>query len=457
MAGAKLTKTFSSAGNTKTGTQSFWIKRSKISTNMMAGMVSTGGGSYYGMQFLTSDQIDFYLYYNTSASAWQGRLKTNRKFRDTNGWYHFVIAWDTTQGTNTNRLKMYVNGVQETSFEIATYPNQDQTFLYNAAQAHAINGEGGGFFDGEMAHYHWVDGTAYTPTTFGETDATTGIWKPKASPSGISYGTNGFFLKFENAANMGLDSSGQSNNWTTSGTIIKNIDTPDNVFCTLNPLDCDLVSGLSNANTTFSGFNTGTDYSATSSTLSASSGKFYWEAKVTDLAEIDQVGVRLQNGVSMSIQGSNGSAGLQGTAYGGKGVQFSNGNKAGDGSQSAYMGGFSANDIIMVALDLDNNKITFGRNGQWSDGSGNANQTYANSTAAFTNLTSGEFYCPAQTSRSYGSNSGTTHYNFGNGYFGTTAVSSAQNPDDGIGIFEYDPPSGFRALCTKSINAEEYS
>ena len=154
----------------------------------------------------------------------------------------------------------------------------------------------------------------------------------------------------------------------------------------------------------------------------------------------------------MSIQGSNGSAGLQGTAYGGKSVQFSNGNKAGDGAQSAYMGGFSANDIIMVALDLDNNKITFGRNGQWSDGSGNANQTYANSTAAFTNLTAGEFYCPAQTSRSYGSNSGTTQYNFGNGYFGTTAISSEGTNASNIGKFEYDIPSGFTALSTKGLN-----
>ena len=115
MASANLQKTFSNAGNLKTGTQSFWIKRGNISANMMAGITITGGGSYYGIQFLTDDVLDIYWYYNSSASAWQGRLKTNRKFRDTNAWYHFVLAWDTTQSTASDRLKFYVNGVQETS------------------------------------------------------------------------------------------------------------------------------------------------------------------------------------------------------------------------------------------------------------------------------------------------------------------------------------------------------
>jgi hypothetical protein len=116
------------------------------------------------------------------------------------------------------------------------------------------------------------------------------------------------------------------------------------------------------------------------------------------------------------------------------------------------MGGFSVNDIIMVALDLDNNKITFGRNGQWSDGSGNADQTYANSTAAFTNLTAGEVYIPAHAMRASGGNTGSTSYNFGNGYFGTTAVSSAGTNASNNGIFEYDVPTGFTALSTKGLN-----
>ena len=395
------------------------------------------------------------MYYNSSASAWQGRLKTNRAFRDVNAWYHFVLAWDTTQSTASDRLKFYVNGVQETSFSISTYPNLNQDLLFNTAAAHVINAAAGGNWDGQMAHFHYVDGTAYTPSTFGETDTMTGIWKPKSSPSGVSYGTNGFFLKFDNSANMGLDSSGQSNNWTTSGTIIQTKDTPSNVFACLNRLDFDSSNTtLTNINNTLTGGNQGVAFNTVRATLGATKGKWYWEVKAADNAEIDQIGVSEMKG--LSVIGNTGGFTSSINAYG---AQLSNGYKVGLGqSGAAYMGGFSANDIMMIALDLDNDKITFGRNGQWADGSGNANQTYANSTAAFTGLTSTNGYTPTQCMRdSAGNNSGTSHYNFGNGYFGTTAVASAENPDDGIGIFEYDPPTGFRAWCTKSINAEEYS
>ena len=396
---------------------------------------------------------DDYFYYGWWDGTNEYAGRTNSKYRDTNGWYHIVVRMDTTQSTADDRLRIYINGEQLTNWNFKNNPSQNAQL--NLAQHPMVYGRyqtssPSSYFNGLMSHIHFCDGYSYAPTEFGETDSTTGEWKIKTEPS-VSYGNLGHFILKD--GNSVTDQSPNTNNFTVAGgTLTKTEDCPSNVFCTLNPLDCDLVSGLSNGNNTFSGFNTGTDYSATSSTLSASSGKFYWEAKVTDLAEIDQVGVRLQNGVSMSIQGSNGSAGLQGTAYGGKSVQFSNGNKAGDGAQSAYMGGFSANGIIMVALDLDNNKITFGRNGQWSDGSGNANQTYANSTAAFTNLTAGEFYCPAQASRSYGSNSGTTQYNFGNGYFGTTAISSEGTNASNIGKFEYDIPSGFTALSTKGLN-----
>ena len=216
----------------------------------------------------------------------------------------------------------------------------------------------------------------------------------------------------------------------------------------MNPLNSVYISFL-NGNNTLSGGNNGTDFSYIGSTIGASSGKYYWEAKVTDLAEIDQVGIALASANFASIGTSHG---LQGTQYGGKGFQFSNGNKVGDGSQSAYMGGFSANNIMMIALDLDNNKITFGRDGQWGNGSGGADQTYSNSTPAYTNLTAGEFYVAAHAMRGSGGNTGITQYNFGNGYFGTTAVASAGTNASGNGIFEYDVPTGFTALSTKGLN-----
>ena len=451
MANTSIRRTNSGNGNRKKWTVSWWEKKNKLGAVQRIFSCDEAGNNNHDdfFQWQTDDKLVIGFY----DSGYYLNLTPDRNFRDTNGWYHFVFTWDTAQATASDRAKFYINGVRETVFATETYPSQNQDSFINTTEPIEIGIRSDNdtqYLESTLSHIHFCDGYAYTPSDFGSTDSTTGEWKINTSPS-VSYGTNGFFILKD--GNSLTDESPNSNNWSSvSGTLTKTEDCPSNVFCTLNPLDCDLVSGLSNGNNTFSGFNTGTDYSATSSTLSASSGKFYWEAKVTDLAEIDQVGVRLQNGVSMSIQGSNGSAGLQGTAYGGKSVQFSNGNKAGDGAQSAYMGGFSANDIIMVALDLDNNKITFGRNGQWSDGSGNANQTYANSTAAFTNLTAGEFYCPAQTSRSYGSNSGTTQYNFGNGYFGTTAISSEGTNASNIGKFEYDIPSGFTALSTKGLN-----
>ena len=451
MANTSIRRTNSGNGNRKKWTVSWWEKKNKLGAVQRIFSCDEAGNNNHDdfFQWQTDDKLVIGFY----DSGYYLNLTPDRNFRDTNGWYHFVFTWDTAQATASDRAKFYINGVRETVFATETYPSQNQDSFINTTERIEIGIRSDNdtqYLESTLSHIHFCDGYAYTPSDFGSTDSTTGEWKINTSPS-VSYGTNGFFILKD--GNSLTDESPNSNNWSSvSGTLTKTEDCPSNVFCTLNPLDCDLVSGLSNGNNTFSGFNTGTDYSATSSTLSASSGKFYWEAKVTDLAEIDQVGVRLQNGVSMSIQGSNGSAGLQGTAYGGKSVQFSNGNKAGDGAQSAYMGGFSANDIIMVALDLDNNKITFGRNGQWSDGSGNANQTYANSTAAFTNLTAGEFYCPAQTSRSYGSNSGTTQYNFGNGYFGTTAISSEGTNASNIGKFEYDIPSGFTALSTKGLN-----
>ena len=167
-------------------------------------------------------------------------IYTNRKFRDTSAWYHLVIATDTTQSTAGDRVKIYVNGVQETSFATSTIPNQNVQphYLYNnmtkVIGAYA-NGPAN-YFDGQMAHFHMTDGTAYQASTFGETDATTGIWKPKVSPS-VTYGNNGFFLKFDNSANMGLDSSGNTNNFTVNGTIIQTKDTPSNVFASLNAID----------------------------------------------------------------------------------------------------------------------------------------------------------------------------------------------------------------------------
>ena len=229
MASAKLTRTFT-AGNRKTYTISLWLKRAGIgsSPNYQAVFLASGGDD--GIFFKNDNTLDCFFH--------SVEKRTNRVFIDTNTLYHIMVAVDTTQASSSDRLKIYVNGEQETSFAYNSGdPAQDSQNKFNKSGGTNLIGNHSSAsynFDGQLAHVHYVDGTAYTPTTFGETDVTTGIWKPKTAPS-VNYGTNGFFLKFDNSANMGLDSAG-SNNLTTSGTIIQNKDTPSNVFATMNPL-----------------------------------------------------------------------------------------------------------------------------------------------------------------------------------------------------------------------------
>jgi hypothetical protein len=440
-------------GSSPSGVQqtiSFWLKRCELSTDQTIFEARQNSTNMSKITLHTDDKISIYSENGGTTNVY---LRTTRNLRDTTAWYHIVYAIDTSQSTAADRIKLYINGVQETSFSTNTQPSQNyDNFWYGIAQKQVIgrDNQGGGSedFQGVLSHFHYSRGYVYQASTFGSTDATTGEWKINTNPSGVNYGATGWFI-LKNG-NSVTDQSGNGNNFTVgSGTLTNTEDCPSNVFATFNVLNKVYMNSIANANTTIGAGNNGTDYSYISATIGASSGKYYWEAKVTDLAEIDQVGVAL---ASSNFANRFSSGGLQATTFGGKSVQFSNGNKAGDGSQSAYMGGFSVNDIIMVALDLDNNKITFGRNGQWSDGSGNADQTYANSTAAFTNLTAGEVYIPAHAMRASGGNTGSTSYNFGNGYFGTTAVSSAGTNASNNGIFEYDVPTGFTALSTKGLN-----
>ena len=451
MANTYLTRTVASSSNRKTWTWSGWVKRSNVTSYQTLFSSYSDANNYTRILFWDTQQLTVS---SKVASNFPIDYRLSRRFRDTNGWMHIVVALDTTQATDTNRLKIYINGVLETAYEgsSASLPSQNEEPFINRNRVHYIGqtGDSSAYFNGLISHVHFCDGTALAPTVFGSTDSTTGEWKINTSPS-FTLGTNGFTILKD--GNTITDQSSNSNNWSLGGgTLTKTEDNPSNVFCTLNPLNGVQPTGglnLATGNLTFADGENGSNYSYVAGTLGASSGKFYWETKVDDLAEIDQVGVAL---ASASFSGLANSTGLQGTAYGGKGCQFSNGYKVGDGSGGAYMGAVSVNSIMMVALDLDNNKITFGRNGSWANGSGGADQTYANSTPAFTNLTAGEFYVPAQAKRAGGSNYGTNRYNFGNGYFGTTAVASAGTNASGIGIFEYDVPTGFTALSTKGLN-----
>ena len=243
MANSYLSFTQAAGTSRRKFTYSVWMKRSSIDTS----------GSYNSVFFNcwsdANNRLAAYFYdnklylYGLSGGSANISVRTNRLFRDTSAWYHIVIAVDTTQGTAADRIKFYVNGVQETSLDQTTYPAQDHDLPSVGVNAKAIEvgrvnfGDQSTYYymDGYLSHVAFVDGTALTPTSFGETDSTSGIWKFKV-PSGLTFGTNGVHLKFENSGNLGLDSSGQTNNFTVNGDLKQSLDTPSNNHCIINPL-----------------------------------------------------------------------------------------------------------------------------------------------------------------------------------------------------------------------------
>ncbi len=200
-----FTRTIGTPTSTKILTLSVWFKRTSLNEGRIISSWNGVNSQFWTM--ITSDK----LFIGDYDGSYNVDIKTDRLFRDTSAWYHLVVACDSTQATSSNRIKIYVNGVQETSFSSATYPSQNLDFNFtNSGESCRIGvRDAGEYWDGLMANLYYIDGQALTPSSFGETDATTGIWKPK-SYSG-SYGTNGFFLKFENSASLGTDSSGNGN------------------------------------------------------------------------------------------------------------------------------------------------------------------------------------------------------------------------------------------------------
>jgi hypothetical protein len=447
MASTKLTKSFGSAGDRTLWTLSFWTKRSSLSnTNQIFGKY-TDGSNTDNCYFNTSNQF-FWQIYNSGATV--GRIITNRLFRDVSAWYHIVMIYDSDNATTNDRMRLYINGERETSF--ATYDTLSSGVNSNTNNSGTFtigeDGNGFNYYNGLMAHVHFIDGTAYDASTFGETDATTGIWKPKTAPS-VTYGTNGFFLKFENSGSMGTDSSGNANNFTVNGTLTQTVDTPSNVFATMNALDNYYAGAtLTNGNNTVA---TGASQETyITSTLGVSSGKYYWEVKKTDSNTVTFIGItdKVSNSSTFTSYSSNAP---NSTSYKYNGFVY----QASGGGNIAYGNSYTQNDIIGVALDLDNNYVYFSKNGTWQNsGDPTSGATGTGGISISSSPSSGFWYAQVGDDNTTGT---TVQFNFGNGYFGTTAVSSAQNPSDGIGIFEYTVPTGYKALCTKSINAQEYA
>ena len=438
---AYLEKDFSSDGSRQKFTWSAWIKRSTLGANQVPfGAAEASGRDEIRLN--SSDQ--FQVFFGDASDA---NLITNRLFRDVSAWYHFVVAVDTTNGTADNRIRVYVNGVEETSFGTRSNPSQNYQMDFTADCPHRLGVEGSGTslaFDGYMTEVNFVDGSQLAPTSFGEFNDN-GVWIPKKYTG--SYGTNGFFLQFkqtgtsQNSSGIGADTSGNDNHWAVTNLAATDIteDTCTNNFATMLPIlyNNDVVA-FSEGNLKLVG-SSSADGGGSWASIVPTSGKWYAEVKLPDAATT-QVGFAtvdtwsdarnmLGNGTFLYAQDNNTAVKLR---QGG-----STANASVSGGSNSYST-WSNNTIINIALDMDNGKAYFGINGTYMNSSNPADGT--NSFSLHTDYTSGvTFAC--------GLDAATVEWNFGNPSF---SISSGNN-DGKYGNFEYAPPSGYYALCTKRL------
>jgi len=435
-----LNHTHNAVTSTRKQTFSVWVKRSHLTSYMYIISTKNGTGTNRdGIAFSGSDQID--IRYNAGATS-PIRLTTNRVFRDVSAWLHIVVAVDTTQGTASNRIKLYVNGVQETSFATSDYMDQDYDFALNAKTDQVtgigVDGriDGSSLFDGYMSEFVAIDNQQLDATSFGEFDEDTGIWKP-IDVSGLTFGSAGFYLPFENSGALGQDDSGNGNNFTVNNltSIDQTTDTPTNNYCTMNPLDNYYSQGtFSNGNCTYT--SNASYYTYNTATFGVSSGKWYWETK-------------LSTANSDNASGISSYPSLAGTDYlGSKNYHYNyrslDGKIYNNAVGTTYGSTYTTNDIIGFALDLDNNKFYVSKNGTWqnsADPSAGTNGFSISNPSSF----SGNYF-PSFGQQTNVSNTWET--NFGNPTF---TISSGNSDGNGYGNFEYAVPSGYYALNSKNL------
>jgi len=451
MASTYATYTPASGSNRTKWTFSAWVKLSSTSGSSTLFGSFTANYAFIGFRGGT---LTFQETYNGSETI---KYRTTRILRDTNAWYHVVVSYNTTSGVSqSDKIKMYVNGVRETSFNFTTMPSTtDYTSYILNTSTHALGANSHGnsnHFDGLMSHVHLCDNYEYSASDFGETDSTTGEWKIKTSPN-VQYGTNGFFVLKD--GNSLTDQSGNGKNLSVAGgTLTKTEDNPSNVFATLNPLGYAASANytLANGNTAKTTTGTTNAWRTAYGTMGASSGKYYWEIKITGSESSDLGNFML--GIVSTEQVVNTSSNSYFTQYShGYGYHAKTGNAMNNttSSGSSYGASITTNNILGVAMDLDNNKLYFSKDGVFQN-SGVPTSGSTGTGAAFT-LASDITYLPA-----FAQYYGAERYavNFGNGFFETTEITTntgtGYQDEDNNGRFYYDPPTNYRCLSTKGLN-----
>jgi len=433
-ASAYLNRTPASATNQKTWTLSGWVKRGILGSNEVVFSADDGtSNNFFYIEIISADTLS--IYQNTSGSA-ALQLTTTQVFRDPSAWYHIVVAVDTTQATSSNRVKLYINGSQVTAFGTATYPSQNANTQVNSTSPHYFGRLGftTNYFDGYQTENNFIDGQALTPSSFGSTNATTGVWQP-AKYTG-TYGTNGFYLKFSNIAltsgsntGLGQDFSGNGNYWNTNNisvtagatydamTDVPTLTSPTVAnYATFNPLKNpfpDAVS-YSNANLAVSVGNANQTPALT--TIYPSSGKWYWEVIWTS-GSYARIGVQ-----NATVASTDFAADVYGWRWESNTGYIYNGSNGTLSTVSTYATG----DVLGFCLDCDAGKLYVSKNGTWQNSAVPASGT----GAVATNLPTATLMSPA---------------------VATGSLTSAFAINCGQRGFAYTPPSGFNAINTYNL------
>ena len=416
-----------------TFTLSFWIKRTALGAQRIVGAGASGNNEVI-IHFKSDNTLEFY--------SWEGayamRYLTNRVFRDTSAWYHLAFLVDTTNGTAGDRVKIYVNGVQETSFSATTVPSQNSQFdftnnLYVGKAGAAADAD----FSGYMSEFVYLDGNQAASTDLGEVDSDSGIWKP-IDVSGLTFGTNGAYLDFKDSANLGNDANGGTDFTETNITAADQAtDTPTNNFATLNPLFKYPSSQVISEGATLVTRTSGSGLNKTFyTTQGVTSGKWYIEAQLS--GSHGMIGATTMT--SMSSYAPDGTyTGTQSTdigyySYNGQYYIGASGTSwgAGNWNTTSY--------IVQIAIDMDNRKIYFGNNNTYQ-ASGNP----AGNSNGITLPDTSDGYMLAF------SYDGSGVWKLNTGGYTTMTISSAASDANGYGTFEYAPPTGYYALCTKNL------
>ena len=448
-----------SAGNQRTFTYSFWTKRSTLNNYDTfigyAGTAGGGGGTARGELIFVGDGDDtLRVGFNPSASSWSNYTMNTGVFRDPSAWYNIVLKVNTTSGTEAERLKIFVNGVSQ---GLSGYPGQnfDTGFNVNNSVYHigrSASGTGN-FIKGYLAEAVFIDGTALDADSFGEFDDS-GIWKP-IDVSGLTFGTNGFYLDFENSGALGADVSGNTNNFTVNNltAIDQSTDTCTNNFATLNPLASGSFPVFSEGNINVRA-NSDAEYGNVFSTLStSSSGKWYYEIKVISktgtspwlglvVDDAPKAGIATNGGAN-----SAGSSSFSAPSF----VIQSDGQVTQAGSAGTTYTSFAIGDIISFSIDMDNGACYIAKNGTYMN-SGNP-ASAGSKTGAIITWTAGSVsgFLPAVSVYGASTSSGSfsaVSMNFGSPSF---AISSGNTDGNGYGNFEYAVPSSYYSLNTKNL------